>query len=266
MINLPLFKQSIKSNYKLVLIFLAVLTLYIAIIVSMYEPEALKMMESFAETMPELMAMFGMNMEVATLTGFLITYLYGFLFLIMPLIVTIIVANRLIAAHVDKGSMACLLSSPNKRKTIILTQMQVLNLIIFAIIAYSTIITIISSEIVFPGEIEIVKLMLINLSLLTFHIFLGSICFIASTIANETKYSLMFGAGIPLLSFLIQMLANMEGKLDILKYFTLFSFFRPLAILSGEKYPYILLIIMIVITIIIYTVSIKIFKNKDLSI
>lgn len=74
MINYTLFKQSLKSHYKTILIFISILTLYTLTIISMYDPESISLLEEFSETMPEMMALFGMNNSINTLIGFLITY------------------------------------------------------------------------------------------------------------------------------------------------------------------------------------------------
>ncbi len=266
MINYTLFKQSLKSHYKTILIFISILTLYTLTIISMYDPESISLLEEFSETMPEMMALFGMNNSINTLIGFLITYLYGFIFLIIPLIVTIIVSNKLIAYHVDKGSMVYLLSSPNNRNKIIRTQLCVLYTIIFVIMIYCTILTIVSSSMFFPKELDISSLLLINFHLFVFHIFLGSISFLASTIFNETRLSLMFGAGIPLIFYLIEMLANIGGKLENLKYFTIFSLFQPFRILNNENIIYLFIIILLITIIFLNFLAVNIFKNKDLSI
>ena len=266
MINKPLYKYGLKSNYKIVLIFIFIITIYAAMIVGMYDKESLDLLEGFTKTMPEIMAMFGMHTQSNSLMSFLVTYLYGFLYLLIPLIVTIIVSNKLVAAYVDNGSMAYLLASQNSRKTIIITQIKVLGTIIFTLITFATLFTLISSELMYPGELLLNQFLFLNINLLIFHLFIGSICFLASTIANETKYSLMFGAGIPLISYLIQMLVNIGGKLENLKYITVFSLFQPFEIINKTNNTYIMMLIMIIITIFLYTLSVKIFEKKDISV
>jgi ABC-2 type transport system permease protein len=232
----------------------------------MFNPEAMSVMQEFTRTMPEIMAMVGMTGDSTTYLGYLITYLYGFIFLVIPFIATIIVAINLVSVPVDSGSMSYLLSSPNSRKTIISTQILVLLTFIVALITYCTVLTIISSEAMFPGELNIVKLLTINLGLLVLHIFLGGIAFLSSTIPNDSKISIMFGAGIPLVFFIIEMLANMGGKLENLKYFTIFSLFKPHELLNGETNAYIMVLLMFILAVILYTSAFYIFKKKDMSI
>lgn len=86
MMNLALYKREMKGSIKLLLIFGAIITMYVSIIISMYDPDLMKTLNSFAEAMPELMASVGMKADAATLIGFMVSYLYGFILLIFPML------------------------------------------------------------------------------------------------------------------------------------------------------------------------------------
>ena len=112
-----LFKKEWKSNYKILFIFLALLTMYCCVITTMYDPdlgESLKMME---ESMPHLFAAFHMENPGTTMIEFLINYLYGFIVVVIPMIFILMLSNKLVTKYVDKGSMAYLLTTGNGRKT-----------------------------------------------------------------------------------------------------------------------------------------------------
>ena len=117
-----LLARSVRSNLGLLGIILAVLAMYGGIIVTMYDPELGDTLNSMAAAMPELFAAFGMAGTPATLTEFLVNYLYGFLLLVFPLVMSILLANRLVASYVDSGAVAYLLASPHSRAAIIATQ------------------------------------------------------------------------------------------------------------------------------------------------
>lgn len=53
MLNMTLYKREMKGSLKLLLIFGAVLTLYISIIIRMYDREMMATLDSFYEVMPE---------------------------------------------------------------------------------------------------------------------------------------------------------------------------------------------------------------------
>lgn len=139
MMNLTLYRREMKGSIRLLLIFGAVMTLYISIIISMYDPEMMKTLDNFAEVMPDLMASVGMKAHASNLLGFMVSYLYGFILLIFPMVFSILRGNALIARYVDKGSMLSLIAAPVKRCTIAFTQMSVLISGIVLLIFYSTI-------------------------------------------------------------------------------------------------------------------------------
>ena len=143
MINLALYKREMKGSVKLLLIFGAILTMYVSVIITMYDPQMMKTLDSFAEVMPELMASVGMKTNAADLLGFMVSYLYGFILLIFPMLFCILRGNALIAKYVDRGSMALLAAAPVKRRTIAFTQMGVLVSGILLLVFYCTVLEVI---------------------------------------------------------------------------------------------------------------------------
>ena len=153
MFNMVLFKREMKGSIKLLIIFCAIITMYVSIIINMYDPQMMKTLDSFAEVMPELMASVGMKTNATSLLGFMVSYLYGFILLIFPMLFCILRGNALIAKYVDKGSMASLAAAPVKRRTVAFTQMIVLVSGILLLILYSAIVELICAKSGFPGEL-----------------------------------------------------------------------------------------------------------------
>lgn len=77
--SMPLLKMGIKSNGRLLLLFMGIITIYAGVITAMYDPELGKGINAMAESMPELFAAFGMQNPGITLLDFIINYLYGFI-------------------------------------------------------------------------------------------------------------------------------------------------------------------------------------------
>ena len=86
MISMPLFRQEARRSILLLVIFPGILALYASVILTMYDPELGDSLAMMKEAMPELFAAFGMSDPGSTLTEFLANYLYGFLFLVLPLV------------------------------------------------------------------------------------------------------------------------------------------------------------------------------------
>ena len=185
--ELTLYKREMKGSWKLLVIFGAVLTMYVAIIISMYEPDMLKLLDSYAQAMPELMAAVGMTPGAADLLGFMISYLYGFILLVFPMVYSILRANGLVAKYVDRGSMACLLAAPVRRRTVALTQAAVLFTGTVLLVGYVTGLELAVCETSFPGELAVSELLAVNGGLLCLQLFIGGVCFLASCAFSDGK-------------------------------------------------------------------------------
>lgn len=262
--NLALYKKELKGSFKLLLVFAAILTMYISMIINMYDPKLYEALNQFQKWMPQIMSALGMSGTNDTLGGFMSSYLYGMILLVFPMVYSIIRANGLIAKHVDKGSMASLLSAPVTRTRIVCTQLWVLVSGIFLLILYCTILEYTVAEIMFPGELPLTSLLPLNAGLLCLQLFIGGLCFFCSCVFNETKYSIAAGAGITVLMFLVHMLANMGGKLENLKYLTFFTLFNPDNLLAGEPEAIVASFVLFIFAILLFYFAVFIFKKKDL--
>lgn len=266
MFNPTLYLQGIKGIWKMLLIFAAILTMYFTIIISMFDPALGSALNEFAEAMPELMATVGMDPSSTTMISFMSAYLYGFIMLIFPMIFSIICANSLVARHVEKGSMTYLLAAPVKRRSVAFTQSMVLCTGIVFLSAFATVLGIVACEVSFPDELDIKGFVLLNVGALCLQLFIGAICFLASCVFSDTKLSIAFGAGIPALGFIIQMLANAGDELEGIKYATFFTLYNPEAVAAGETEALLGIAVLFVGALVLFFVAIAVFARKDLHI
>lgn len=267
MFSPTLFNKNLKSNYKLILIFMGVLAMYFSIIAHMYDPDDLDIINQLSslKLSPELLEAFGFTLADTTLTGFISSYFYGLLMLAFPMICYIILCNSLVAKLVDRGSMSNLLSTPTSRMKISMTQCIFALLSITAIITFVTVWGIILCEIKFEGMLDIGAFIKLNLGALLVHFAISGICFFSSCFFNESKSSLMIGAGVPIAFLLFQMLSNANEDIPALKYLTLFSLFKPADIIHGEAVlPQ--MISLALCGAILYAAGIMVFNKKDLPI
>lgn len=264
--ELTLYKREMKGSWKLLVIFGAVLTMYVAIIISMYEPDMLKLLDSYAQAMPELMAAVGMTAGAADLLGFMISYLYGFILLVFPMAFCILRANGLVAKYVDRGSMACLLAAPVRRSAVALTQAAVLISGTVLLVGYVTGLELAVCQSSFPGELAAEEFLAVNAGLLCLHLFIGGVCFLASCAFSDTKYSLAFGAGVPALMFLLQMLANAGDAAEKARYFTFFTLYDPKGLAAGEAQAVLFAGLLLAGAAALYAAGVAVFCKKDLHI
>ena len=158
---------------------------------------------------------------------------YVFILIIFLMVYSILRANGLIAKHVDRGCMVTLLAAPVKRVTIALTQMAVLLIGIFLLVAYASGLELIVAQSLFPGELVAKEVLKLSNALLCLHLFIGGICYSCSCLFSDTRNSLTFGAGIPVLMFVLQMASGLGEKAKMLKSFTFFSLFDARGLVSG---------------------------------
>lgn len=263
--NMTLFKANFKSNWGVGLIVILVMFMYFSILTSMYDPESLESLIAMMEAMPrEIIAAMGFNNFGSTLTTYMGNAYYNFIAILFPMIFVIVVGNRLIAKHVDSGSMTYLLSTPNSRMKIVKTQAFFFLTSITMIFLLLIIVGIISSEAMFPGELDIIKFILLNIvTLFTFYAISG-ITFLASCTFDDTKYSLSFGAGVPIAFFVINMLANAGDKMAWLRYLTIFSLHNPDKIIEGSSFTVVAMIVLLAIALATYIGGVVIFNRRNL--
>ena len=266
MLNRTLYIREMKNSLKLLVIFAAIMTMYVAIIITMYDPALMATLDSFVEVIPELMASVGMQAGATSLLGFMVSYLYGFILLVFPMVFCILRANGLIAKYVERGSMVTLMAAPVRRETIAATQMWVLISGIVILLGYITGVEVAVCHTSFPGELDVSQLVKLNAGLLCLHLFIGGICFWSSCLFSETRYSLAFGAGIPALMYVIQMLANVGGKARDLRYVTFFTLFQPEDLLAGESSAYAGAAILLLAGCAMFAAGIVTLSRKDLHI
>ncbi|WP_054115939.1 ABC transporter permease [Enterococcus sp. RIT-PI-f] len=236
MISKPLLKQTIRENWMLWL----VLTLVQAV----------------------LLLILGAIANVAA-TG--VAY-YNMLPEILSAIYVIITGNKLIAAQVDKGTLAYVLSTPIKRTTVAITQAFYLvgSLFFMSIISAGT--HLIATQFLNSGLSSddfgiIVKL---NLGVWVLSLAYGGICYLASCVFNLSKYAIAVGGGIVGVSLLLPIISMFSDKFDFLKNFSLSALFDAPTIISGSSDYIANFVILAVIGFMGILVGSQIFVKKDL--
>lgn len=257
--NFTLFKHELFASLKLFTIIIGVLMLYIVSVIYMYNPEMTDTLKKLTETMPEMMAAFGMTSIGDTLIEFLSTYLYGFLLMILPLVFSIMLANKLIMGYIDNGSMAYLIATPNTRFKIVFTQALFLIISLFTLLAVTTLVMIVFAEILFPNELDITALLLLNFGLFLLHFAISGFCFLMSCSTKDLRTSYAYSAGIPIAFYLIEALSNMGGSLDKLQYITIYSLFDSVQLIQQNSSCWWMLGTLFLIGLLCYSLAIRFF-------
>lgn len=235
MLNKTLYLREMKRSLRLLVIFAAIMTMYVTIIIGMYDPAMMAMLDGFVKMMPQMMAAVGMKAGTTNLLGFMISYLYGFILLIFPMVYSVLRANGLIAKYADSGAMVTLVAAPVKRRSVALTQLSALLSGVALLLVYATALEYAAASLSFPGQLRLSELLRLNAGLLCLHLFIAGVCFFFSCLCSDTKYSLAFGAGIPVMMYILRMLANMGEKASVFEKLTFFTLFDAGGLAAGES-------------------------------
>lgn len=267
MINFKLFAYDIRANIKIWTIFLAILLFYGLIIVFMLDTVINDKTAMMTNSAPELMSAFGINTNPGTFAEAIVSLLYGFIFIMWPLVYLIAVGHRVSAKLIDRGSMASILASPNSRATIVLTQAAFYVFSLFSLLALSVLAVYITSSVIYPGELDALQFIYLNLGLFSLHFLISAICFVVSSLVSESWAYFTFGAGLPILFYLFQMLGNIGGDLKFFKSLTIFSLFKPEEYLASN-WSLVLPqgLILIGLGLLLYLVSVMIFRKRDIAV
>lgn len=133
---------------------------------------------------------------------------------LLPLFVLVMIAaNSLIAAQVDKGSMAYILSTPTKRLAVAVTQALYMLLVPLVILAVTCCVKI-ATGIAILGDIDIPRTITLYIGMYLVVEAAAGICYLCSCIFNQSSKALSIGGGITLWFFLAALL-GMFGSEDM---------------------------------------------------
>ena len=138
MFSKTIFKQTFKSNWKLWAIFTIAMVALSSVIIAVFDPQKITTIASIVEDIPGSGMFKDTITQMASVLGILSNSFYSMQGVLIPLIFIVMTANSLVAAQVDRGSMAYLLSTPTTRGKVVRTQAAFLILAVFCMVAVVT--------------------------------------------------------------------------------------------------------------------------------
>lgn len=166
--------------------------------------------------------------------------------LLLPIIFMIMASNNLIAGQVDSGSMAYVLSTSTKRKTVVFTQAMyligsLLSMFVLTAITSFICLAFVKSDVTLTCG----KLALLNFGAFLVLFALSGLCFFTSCWFDRSKRSMAIGGGLSIFSLVAAMLGLFGSpvipsvvRMDSLNYFnkvTVISFFDVISIMDGTN-------------------------------
>lgn len=166
--------------------------------------------------------------------------------LLLPIIFMIMASNNLISGQVDSGSMAYILSTSTKRRTVVFTQAIYLIGSLFCMFSLTTITGCVCLSLI-KADVDLTYTKLIYLNLGAFFVLfcLSGLCFLTSCWFDRSKRSMAIGGGLSIFALVAAMLGLFGSqvipsvvRLDSLNYFnwaTIISLFDVISIIDGTN-------------------------------
>ncbi|MAG13403.1 MAG: hypothetical protein CMN78_02280 [Spirochaetales bacterium] len=258
---------NIKANWGAWLFVTLILLIYVSTSVTMYDPASVEKMEDMFKLLPEgMLKAFGFDSLGSNLTEYLAHYLYGFIMLVFPVIYIVLASNKLVVKHVDSGSMAYLLTTPNSRIKIASNQAFYLLVSLALLFIVDVGILVALSVSMFPGMLDVGKFLALNaITYLVLAVICG-IGFFFSCLFSDTRNSIAFGGGIPAIFLMVKMVSEISSKLEWLKYLTIYKFINIDRIMNDNTYVATTGLILIGVSSVLFLGAIRIFDRKSLTI
>lgn len=196
--------------------------------------------------------------------------------LLLPMVFVIMVANGLLAGQVDSGSMAYVLSTPTKRRTVTVTQMTYLILSLLAMFLLLTCVSVVSVFVVGGNNFAINygEILLFNLGAFLTMFAIAGYCFMCSSLFNRTKYSMSIGGGLTIFCLVCTILglfgssvvpsAMRIGAMDFFNYLSIITFFDTVSIMTGTLSYLWKFGVLLGIGIVTFIIGVFRFDKKDL--
>ena len=247
-------------------IFFGVLVMYIAVIVSMFDPALGESLNALAASMPELFAAFGMGAQATTLDDFMLNYLYGFLLTVLPFVLIVLLVNRAVVQRIERGTMACLLATPVSRVRIAGSMACALVVTLVAMLALTLATGLVCAELLFPGELDAARLVRAHVGLLGPWLFLAGLCLLSACALPAPGPALWAGGGIGIGLFLLQMVAQVGDAPEVLTRVNPLELYDPFALANGEAGAIVGAIVLAAVGVVLIAGAVAVFARRDLSV
>ena len=265
--NKSLYFFNLKNNLSMFLAFMGIILMYATVATSMFDPETSDLMQQFVDILPQTVVnMMGFTNFGTELTGYLATYLYGFIMFIFPMIFIAMLTNKLVSKQIDDSSMSYLLTTPNSRVKIATTQALSVLTNIFALILVNVLVVIIISEIAFKGHLMIGRFIGLNFVLFGVMACVSGLTFLISVLISDYGKAVGMSSALMGFLFIMNMIKNLNEDLDFFKYTTFLSLVNIDKILESTSFTLVAGSASLISGLAIFAFSIYIFDRKSLTI
>lgn len=174
--------------------------------------------------------------------------------------------TKLIAAQVDNGSFSYVMSAPLKRCKVACTQ--AFFLIVSVVAMYVLFLAVGLISFALWGEmLELKVFLLLTFGSLLFNLMVSGIAYFATCVFHSSGAATSVGTGLPLIFFLLHVVATFFGSNKLLsycKYFTINSLYSPTDIIACNSNMVLQFLVMAAAAAVLFLGGMAVFEKKDL--
>lgn len=260
--NSVLFKQNIKKCYKIYFLIIAISIIYNGFIMNMFNPSLSGIIDIFKQKSPDFIQELQFDTSIITLEGFINKYINNFSMIILPFVFTFFVIYKTIVNDIHCGYISLIITSANSRKKIILTHVFSCIFFLFAFVFLNCIVTIIMSDFMYKGILDIRIYIIMAVTIFFIQLEICAVMFFVACYCEDIKGYVLIGGGVPLLFFIIYLISNLNTKVTVLKYLTVFSLFNGERISAGIV-PVFSWLVLLITSGILFIIGILHYKNRE---
>lgn len=263
--NKTIFKNLFKSNFKFILIFVSVLSVYLGIIISLIDTSGIEKVKELFGTMGDMLSVFGISTESMTSPlAYTASTFFAVLIIAFTMVYYLFIVNKIIVKPIETTSIVSTLSTPITRVKFSITQ--IIFIIVSMLILFLSILLVGSIMLNNLGDFDF--LAYFNLVSL-FYLLTTMVAILSYTLAvifTNTKFKSLYMI-VPIAFIILNMLSNAGGeKLSLINLITPFGWLDSMEIINENANILGLYILLISLILILSFVSVKVFKNKNLTI
>lgn len=267
--NFPLYKQMLKVNAKGIMNYAIGSAFYILLMIGLYPGIAgsSKELNDLVKAMPEeVSSAFNLTTGFESAEAFISGEYYGLILVLILSIVCVQLSTRLMAGMVDKGSMAYLLATPTTRVKVAATQALVVITALAVIMGVTTLAGFAGNAWFLGSSYSFDGGRFAQLNLIAFLLFfaVSGLTFLVSCVSNDEKKALGLAGLIAFGFFSLDLLVKISPSLDWMKYFTLFTLYRPAEIVGGQAQWAGISLVLLAAGVLGFALGIVLFKRRDL--
>lgn len=232
--SIPIFKNTLKRNWKLLLIFSCLLCFYQIVIISLIDPNDMEKVKELYGTMEDFMGAFSISIaSMTTPLNYTASVFFSIIVMAFTMAFYVIQNIQLIVRGVEDSSIVCTLSAPVRRSTLAVTNG--VYLVFSMLVLFGIILTSGSIMLNSYGDFDFGAYL--NLVGITFFLCtaVAMLSYFLSVAFCDTRWGIRMAVGVPLILLFMDMLGGAGGeKTEWLKKVTPFGWLDSVGIVMGE--------------------------------